>query len=246
MFAEGSISGSYTLQNGAQTYNSATIRTKIKNPINFSSFVTSFVDVQRAAQLSGIHLNDTTAAAWRLTFNAGGTVSVQRCTETSGRDVGDTAPTCGAVTSYAVPSNGAIYTAQTAVVSGTINGRVTVASNVDIVVGGNITYVAASDDVLGLAATNNVVIAKWSPNDMTWQAGVLAQNGTWETYTQDGSHDNMTFRGSSATNLGGSLTMFQTRDYGYLPELQYLSPPWFPVIGDAYTVLMFRELPGNS
>jgi hypothetical protein len=46
--------------------------------------------------------------------------------------------------------------------------------------------------------------------------------------------------------LGGSLTMFQTRDYGYQAELQDLSPPWFPVIGDAYTVLLFRELPAST
>jgi hypothetical protein len=250
MYAEGNITGSYTLQNGAQTYNSSTIRTKLKNPINFSSFVTSFVDVQRAAQLSGIYLNDTGAAAWRLTFNTNGTVLIERCTKTSGRDVAELQPTCTQPGSLApnprvVPANGAIYTSQTAIVRGDINGRVTVASNVDIVVGGNIFYVDRSDDVLGLAATNNVTIAEYAPNNMEWSAGVLAQNGTWETYTQDGSHNNMIFRGSSATNLGGSLTMFQTRDYGYLAELQYLSPPWFPIIGDAYTVLLFRELPAT-
>ena len=80
---------------------------------------------------------------------------------------------------------------------------------------------------------------------MSWQCSVLAQNGTWKTYTQDGSHGNMYFRGSSATNLGGSLTMFQTRDYGYQPDLQYLPPPWFPTVEDAYTIVLFRELPGN-
>jgi hypothetical protein len=56
----------------------------------------------------------------------------------------------------------------------------------------------------------------------------------------------MYFRGSSATNLGGSMTMFQTRDYGYLQELQYLPPPWFPTIEEAYTVVLFRELPAPS
>jgi Tfp pilus assembly protein PilX len=252
MYAEGNITGSYTLQNGAQTYDHSTIRTKLKNPINFSSFVTSFVDVQRAAQLSGIYLNDASKAAWRLRFLSNGTVEVKACTKHNSKDVAEVDPDpngkCSAVAGspFTVPANGAIYTSQTAIVMGTVNGRVTVASNVDIVVGGNIFYLDRSDDVLGLAATNNVTIAEYVPDDMEWSAGVLAQNGTWETYTQDGSHNNMVFRGSSATNLGGSLTMFQTRDYGYLAELQYLSPPWFPIIGDAYTVLLFRELPAAT
>ena len=144
-----------------------------------------------------------------------------------------------------MPSNGAIYTDQTALVSGIVNGRVTVASTVDIVVGGDIDVVSDSDDVLGLAATTDVMIAEWVSSNMSWQCSVLAQNGTWQTYTQNGDHDNMIFRGSSATKNGGSLTMFQTRDYGYQPDLQYLPPPWFPTVEDAYTIVLFRELPGT-
>jgi hypothetical protein len=251
MYAEASISGSYTLTNGAQAYDSSTIRTQIKNPINFANFVTSFADVKRAAQSGGIYLNDPTKAAWRLVFNTAGTVSVQSCTKTSGLDVADTAPTCGSATTYTVPANGAIYTEQTALVLGTgtngasVNGRVTVASNVDIVVGGNVAPVNATDDVLGLAAVTDVTIAKYVPSTMYWQCSVLAQNGTWRTYTQDGSKTLMTFRGSSATKNGGSLTMFVTRDYGYQNDLQYLPPPWFPIVEDAYTIVLFRELPGT-
>jgi hypothetical protein len=247
MYAEGSITGSYTLQNGAQTYNSSTIRTVIKNPINFANFVTSFVDVKSAAQSNSpsMYFNNPAKAAWKITFNSGGTFTIQPCTKTSGKDVADTAPTCTSGTTYTVPSNGAIYTDQTALVSGTVNGRVTVASTVDIVVGGNISVVSNTDDVLGLAATTDVTVAQWVPNDMSWQCSVLAQTGTWRTYTQDGSHNNMYFRGSSATKNGGSLTMFQTRDYGYQADLQYLPPPWFPTVEDAYTIVLFRELPGT-
>ena len=245
MYAEGNISGSYTLVAPAQTYDHNTIRTQIKNPINFANFVTSFVDVKSAAQSGGRYFNDPTKAAWKILFKNNGTFDVQSCTKTSGKDVADTAPTCGATSNYPVPANGAIYTDQTALVSGVVNGRVTIASTVDIVVGGDISVVSNSDDVLGLAATTDVVIAKWVGYDMSWQCSVLAQNGTWKTYTQDGSHGNMLFRGSSATNLGGSLTMFDTRDYGYQPDLQYLPPPWFPTVEDAYTIVLFRELKGS-
>ena len=54
----------------------------------------------------------------------------------------------------------------------------------------------------------------------------------------------MTFMGSTATAQGGQMSMFDTRNYNYDDSLLYLQPPWFPTIGDAYTVLLFRELPG--
>ncbi len=151
-------------------------------------------------------------------------------------------PVCGSAVTYNVPSNGAIYSEKTVIVSGTVKGRVTVASYDNIVIANNISYVTLGQDVLGLVAKNDVIIAQYTPNTMSWMASVLAQSGTWKTWSQDGSHNTMTFTGSSATNLGGSLTMFQTRIYGYAPELQYLSPPWFPNIGDAYTVTLFREV----
>ena len=61
------------------------------------------------------------------------------------------APTCGAPTTYNVPSNGAIYSNETVIIGGTgtsastVNGRVTVTSNNDIVIGNNITYQAGHE-----------------------------------------------------------------------------------------------------
>ena len=56
IFAEQQISGSVVLQNGAQRYDvdsNPNIRAKIKNPIDFTSFLTSFTDIERASQLTG-------------------------------------------------------------------------------------------------------------------------------------------------------------------------------------------------
>jgi hypothetical protein len=257
MYAQGQITGGYSLTNGAQIYDNDTnpdTIDEVMQPITFANFVTSFVDVQSAAQSGGLYLNDNNYAAWELTFNTNGTVSVRGCVKAGGQDVADVEPTTcttKAGSPFAVPSNGAIYTAQTALIESSVgsgasvNGRVTVASNVDIVVGDNIKPVSSTDDVLGLAAVTDVTIARWAPDSMDWQCSVLAQTGTWKTYTQDGSHTLMKFRGSSATDDGGSLTMFDTRDYGYQQDLQYLPPPWFPTVEDAYTVVMFRELPGS-
>ena len=257
MYAQGQITGGYALTSGAQVYDNDTSPDtidEVMNPITFANFVTSFVDVQSAAQSGGLYLNNPAWAAWELTFNSNGTVSVRGCTKAGGQDVADVEPTSCTTqpgSPFQVPSNGAIYTAQTALIESSVasgvsvNGRVTVASNVDIVVGDNIKPVSSSDDVLGLAAVTDVTIARWAPDSMDWQCSVLAQTGTWETYTQDGSKTLMKFRGSSATKNGGSLTMFDTRDYGYQQDLQYLPPPWFPTVEDAYTIVLFRELPGT-
>jgi hypothetical protein len=39
--------------------------------------------------------------------------------------------------------------------------------------------------------------------------------------------------------------MFTNRTYGYQQELLFLPPPWFPIVDDAYTVVLFRELPAT-
>jgi hypothetical protein len=245
IYAEGSVTGSPRLRNGAQTYDRNTIRTVIKNPINFNDFITSLVDIQAASQAGGVYLNDATAAGWRLTFQSNGTVSVQRCTRTGSADIAQTAPTCGASTSYAVPVNGAIYSPQSVVVSGQVNGRVTVGSNANVVIADNISYAQSGDDVLGLVAANDMLVAQYVPYDLNWRAGTIAQTGSWRSWSNDGSHGTMTFTGSTATADGGSMSLFRTRVYQYDDTLYYLPPPWFPTVEDAYTTLLVRELPAG-
>jgi Tfp pilus assembly protein PilX len=246
LYAEGSITGSVTMMNGAQKYDSSTIRSQIKNPINFSDFLTSMSDISRAAQLAGIYLNNGSYDAWKLVFSSAGTLTVQGCTKSGGKPVSQQAPTCGSSTTYNVPSNGAIYSQQDVIVSGQVKGRVTVASNSNIVVGGNIGPVTPGTDVLGLDANVNLITAGYVPNPLTWQAAVLAQTGTWESdpygsYTPTGT---MNFTGMSATQDGGSFAgFFTTRNYNYDTTLQYLQPPWFPSVGDPYQITLFRELP---
>ena len=256
LYAEGSITGGPTMMNGAQQYTSSNIRTVIKQPINFSNFTTSLTDISRAAQLSGIYLNDATAAAWQLTFVSNGTVLISKCTLTSGKADDVAAPTCGAATTYNVPSNGAIYAQQDVVVAGgtstcgspsitgnCVNGRVTVASAQDVIIGNNIDYVSTGDDVLGLIAGNEMIVAQWCPNNLNWRAATIAQTGQWRSSTSTQSKGTAVFTGSTATNGGGYMSMFATRVYQYDSSLSYLQPPWFPTIDFAYTVLLFRELP---
>jgi hypothetical protein len=256
------------------------IRSVIKSPISFSSFAGSISTVQQAASTDSpsMSFDDSSKDAWQLTFNSNGTVSVKSCvkyytTDYYGRKtyypVDQYAPTCGSASTYNVPAKGAIYTAQTAIIAGSssscsdpdlgslsnpascVQGRVTVASGDDIVIGANLGHVADGDDVFGLIAKNNVRVAQWAPCPLKWRAATIAQTGSWSSADSWTGNDprtcnsSMTFDGSSATNLGGSMSQFASREYDYDTTLSYLSPPWFPVIDSPYTVQLFRELPSG-
>jgi Tfp pilus assembly protein PilX len=248
IYAYGGFSGGVHLTNGAQTYSgSAAVKAVLPNaPISFSTFTVALTDVSTNAQSAGVYLNNAGAAAWQLIFNSNGTFSAAACTQTGGNSVELTAPTCGAATTYNVPSNGAIYSPQTIIVSGQVHGRVTVASNINVDVGGNISYVTPGEDVLGMIANVSIIVTHWVPNNLTWTAGTLAETGSWQSYNGDGSHGTMTFTGSTATKLGGSMSMFTTRVYNYDPNLLYLPPPWFPTFPNSYTTLLFRQVPSTN
>jgi hypothetical protein len=255
IYAEGHVYGSPTLTNGAQKYDSTTtpsVRSVVTTPVDFNSFLTSLSDISRASQTGGVYLNDTSKAAWKLIFS-NGTFTAASCTQTSGADVAAVAPTCGTATTYSVPSNGAIYSPQTIVIAGTgspvtstIGGRVTVASNNNIVIGTNIVYASSGTNVLGLNTANNTYIAQWAPYDTSWRAATISQTGAWRSYVcpgeGSGDHGTMTFNGSTVTSDGGCMTMFRTRIYNYDSQFLWLRPPWFPSFQNPFTMTLFREL----
>jgi hypothetical protein len=249
IYATGSISGSVSMQNGAQKYTPSTtpnLASQIKNPIVFSSFLTSLSDISRAAQQAGVYLNAAGITAWKLVFSSAGTFTAQSCTSAN---VATNVPTCGSATTYNVPTNGAIYSPQDVIVSGQVKGRVTVASNGDIIVGGPVAPITPGTDVLGLDAYSDVIVAGYTPTSFAWGAAVLAQTGTWKSDPGSPSHGSgstMDFTGMSATADGGSFAgMFNTRNYNYDSTLLYLSPPWFPVLDSLYETNLFRELPAS-
>jgi Tfp pilus assembly protein PilX len=218
--------------------------------------------------------------AWQLTFGASGNVSYRTCTKGSGSGMnGSTTidavqPNCsGTVTTKQIPSNGAIYSEIPVVISGgtstctdppapngsgvgtltnanCVGGRVTVASNQDIIVGDDIGYVSNGTDVLGLMAKNNVYVAEWAPTNVTWRGAVLAENGQ-RSQSPDACHNQchggtMSFSGSTASYLSPYMDMFATRHYNYDATLLYLQPPWFPTLPQAYTIVLYRNLPNGS
>ena len=94
---------------------------------------------------------------------------------------------------------------------GVVNGRVTVATNDDVVVGGNTSYVTPGDDVLGLIAKNDVTIAKWGPSVLDWRGAVIAQNGKRSSYDSCNCKTSATHTGSSASYQHPFMDMFVTR-----------------------------------
>jgi hypothetical protein len=200
-----------------------------------------------------------------------------------------------------LPPNNAIYTGQDAVVSwptavsgsdgtscpsyvGTpasaVNGRVTVGSNTDVIVAGDLCYSSqasgVNDDVLGVVANGNVWIADYTPINLWWRSATIALNGTWGDYdctnskgSYRGSSSSMTFVGTAAyksssgcmqsgTSYGfnidnvnrvaddGSMATINAcpstaPDCASYNALQFLFPPWFPVL-NGEKIGLFQEV----
>src|ERR1700704_6110290 len=154
--------------NGAKRYDSTTIRTVVRNKINFNNFLASLVDIRSAAGAGGIVEDNPSVDAWWLTFQSNGQMLVQSCMKSGGKPLGDVRPVFGAPTTYTLPANGAIYIGQSAIVSGTVNGRVTVGSAADIYPGNTLDYFQSGDDVLGLVASHSVIVPQWVPPTLSW------------------------------------------------------------------------------
>ena len=248
LYAEGSVTGMVAsrLHSPAQTYGATTnpsIRTAVQSPIVFNNFTDSVIQLKAAAGTGGVLLDLSTVNAWRLQFTAAGTIVIAKCTKSGGSAVESVLPACVTFQTVNVPTNGAVYVEQTAIVEGVIDGQVTVVSNGNVVIGNDITYETSGNDVLGLMARTDVVMAGWSQNSLSIRAAVIAQAGQYRSdssaQTKSGT---FTHNGATATNLGGYMSQFATRIYDYDATLLYLQPPFFPVLEESYTVLAFREL----
>jgi len=245
-------------QGGA--YDAATtpsFQDKFPTPIDFAHFTQSRLDIKDAATAASTAWNDPTANAWMIQFLADGRVRVWKVTGTS--DPGQSIATLACPVTVNVPANGAMYFEQSVIVSdgsnkvdscsstagprpSVVNGRVTVASKGNVYVGGNITYASPGDDVLGLIAANEIIIAKYAPTNLTWRAASLAQGDQWHTYDSSGSHNSMLYVGSQTMRNGGYATMFDTREYQYDETLQRLRPPFYPILEGSWDTFYWREV----
>lgn len=233
-------------------------RDKFATPIDFSHFTQSRLDIKDAATTGGTAFNDPSVNAWMVQFLADGRVRIWKVTNTS--DLGYQIGTLGCPQTINVPSNGAMYFEQSVIVSdgssktdscnstngprpSVVNGRVTIATKANVYIGGNITYAAPGDDVLGLIAANELIIAKYTPTNLSWRAASLAQAGQWRTYESNADgHQSMIYTGSQTTANGGYASMFNTRQYQYDDTLKYLRPPFYPVLESSWDTFYWRQV----
>lgn len=179
---------------------------------------------------------------------------------------GSTPPQCGANVSKPIPTGVfGIYSPVDVIVSGVVKGTVTVGSNADIIYGGSVTYATNGVDVLGVEANTNIYIAQWAPDangNITIWSAQLALHNTLTADPNCGSPTSchsvcsnaakcvMTLYGSSAISGTGVTNssaismagMFNSRSYNYDNNLIYDPPPFWPSLGNAFTILVQREL----
>lgn len=292
LYAEGTITGNPTLQNGAKTYtgtSSPTALCKLNDctPVPFKSLPLTIPTVKTAA-LSGaggnIYLASTdltnaalngespahSVTAWMLNFLTTGYVQISSCKKAPKgtppyyyQDYDSlTPPVCGTPVTVPMPSTpqGAIYSDVDIIVSGVVNGTVTVGSNANIIYGGSLTYAQNGGDVIGLEAKGTIYIADWAPDangDITIYGAQFSLTGPWSPGCSSGPSSchsvcsnnakcTMNFYGSSALEGNGNAIqlsgMFNHRIYNYDPNLLFLPPPFWPSLGNAYTILVQREL----
>ncbi len=177
--------------------------------------------------------------------------------------------------SIPIPLNSLVYVANassgtatqgTASVGGTLNGRLTIATDYDILITNNITYSVNptnnSTDALGLISGRDVRIATNCPNNLTIYAHILA-TGNKTTATSDGmfvvnNYDSPPYRGTLAVYGGivqftrGPVGTFSTwtgqmysgfeKDYTFDPRFSTSPPPNYPVITNEYDWTSWREM----
>jgi hypothetical protein len=252
----------------AKAYDSTTtpaFRDVFKTPIDFGQFTQARLDIKDAATANGTAFNDPTASAWLVQFLANGTAKVFKITGTPdpGSAISKSGIGCPRTISTPSLSPTYLYFEQSVIVSdgldssyrdacgstvgprpSVVDGRITVATKGSVYVGGNISYEAPGDDVLGLIAANDVIITSYTPANLTWRAASLAQSGQWRTNrdTWDRVHNSMTYIGSQTTYGGGYASMFNDRDYQYDATLLYQRPPLYPLISGSWTTVYWHEV----
>ena len=237
---------------------------------DFSAITDNLADIKNASQDGGISLSSSGEQGWALIFLSDGTVGARKVLTTNcykSKDVGESswvvrcidAATYGATTTYSMPSNGYIYVDDMVWVDGTVNGRATVGTSAgkSIIINGNINYLARDGShVLGLIGEQSVLIPKESPDDLTIDAAMIAQNGATKRYDFSGEggddrKDSLNVYGAVVTNKvwtwswvnqGGQLVSgYNNTNSTYDANLTYSPPPGFPV-GSEYDLISWEEV----
>ena len=250
-------------------------------PVDYNALTSDLLDIKTAAQAAGTYYGPSGNYGYQIVFNDTNTYTISRVTsrgsnvwswmtdtgwQFTSHDVGTTA----LVETKTVPSNGVIYVEDRTWVSGDIRDRVTVAAgvfpdtpatNVDIILNGDIEYGGVNDGTRAFAAiAQRHILIPWSgaPNTMDLDGAYVAQQGSFHRRYYPNCCGSQTHRlkasmtryGMIASNgipgtawVNGSGTVisgFQTGQASYDPNFLYATPPYFPVDGD-YEFISWEE-----
>ncbi|MCM8812018.1 MAG: DUF4900 domain-containing protein [Candidatus Omnitrophica bacterium] len=158
-----------------------------------------------------------------------------------------------------LPDNGVLYVQNGNVnLSGTLQGQLTVATNQNIRITNSVVYSddpqvdPDSQDLLGILAGGNVVVASSAPNNIRIDASVMALNTSFtvENWWQGPAKGTLTLVGGITQSKRGPVGSFNAstgtfvsgykKDYRYDERLRNMIPPYFPLTGD-YVILGWEE-----
>jgi len=174
------------------------------------------------------------------------------------------------VGTFDVPDNGAIWVDGHAVMglpgdTSMIDDSFTlyagaVGARKNIIIGSNIEYLTGTSGstVLGLIASDEVWVnpsSVGSDDELHFSAAILAQDGSFQVAEDCGETGVPVLPQSggvpiSELNTNGSMAILHTgdvaqhfspRNYGFDERLEYLRPPLFPLLGDAWDYTEWRE-----
>ncbi|MCL0068934.1 PilX N-terminal domain-containing pilus assembly protein [Thermodesulfovibrionales bacterium] len=169
----------------------------------------------------------------------------------------------GVTQNMPLPTNGVLYVQEdrrgrgNLFISGILNGQLTVGSDDNIIITGNIRYHTdpridpTSQDMLGLVAEDNVIVSRHAGHDVEINASIMAIDGSffaegwwWRppgTLTVYGGiiQDSRGPVGTTDPRTGQGRSGF-ANDYHYDLRLMNNAPPFFPTTGD-YVVLSWKE-----
>ena len=157
--------------------------------------------------------------------------------------------------------NGIIFVKGSVRVRGTVNGQVTLIATKNIVITNDLIYADADavgrpnptcDDILGLIAMRNVIIADTPPNrnDVIIDGAVLALNRSFyvQHYDEGSPRGTIHLWGSLSQLVRGPVGTFSSwgttgyqKDYHYDNRFLNTPPPYFPTTG-GYDIFSWREL----
>jgi hypothetical protein len=164
--------------------------------VDFNAVALDFSTMKTAAQQTGVYLGASGAGGYHVTFNADGTYTVTKVTQTNtvkGWSVENGCENLAQIITqetligtYSIAQKGLFFAEDHVWVEGVVNGKATVVAakfpldvnKMNIWIRDNITYLAKDGSSnLGLIAQNSIIFALDLPQDFEIDAALFAQKG---------------------------------------------------------------------